>query len=57
MTERSIAFVHRLAAQDIPQQVRERAAWLLLDLIGVACAGAGTGLSRIARDHAANHFP
>lgn len=48
--------IHGLHWDDLPQQVRARAELALLDLIGIAAGGHGTRLSRIIRDHAAEHF-
>lgn len=56
MADAAIAFIHGLGAEDIPAAVRDRASELLLDLIGVACAGSNTALSKLARNHAAAHF-
>lgn len=41
---------------DIPREVAQQARLLLLDLVGVAASAVPTRLSRIARDHAAEHF-
>lgn len=49
-------FIHELDGGSIPDAVQQRATVLLRDLIGVACAGSGTRLARIARDHAAGCF-
>jgi 2-methylcitrate dehydratase PrpD len=40
----------------VPPEVMDFAALLVLDLIGVAAAGAGLPASRIARNHAARHW-
>ncbi|TQV76371.1 MmgE/PrpD family protein [Denitrobaculum tricleocarpae] len=49
-------FLHGLSFDDLPSDVKHQAWRCLLDLCGVAAAGSGTELSRIIRDHAANHF-
>jgi len=48
--------IHGLHWADLPHQVWARAEMALLDLIGIAAGGHGTRLSRIIRDHAAEHF-
>ena len=50
------AFLHELRYDDLPGDVRTFARRWLLDLIGVAAGGSRLGLSRIIRDHAADHF-
>ncbi|MBT2547228.1 MmgE/PrpD family protein [Arthrobacter sp. ISL-65] len=45
-------FIHDLRASELPAAVMHQARRCLLDLIGVAAAGTGTGMSRILRDHA-----
>ncbi len=45
-------FIHDLRANELPAAVMHQARRCLLDLIGVAAAGTGTGMSRILRDHA-----
>jgi len=49
-------FLHDLKFTDLPPDVVRYARRWLLDLIGVAAGGSTTGLSRIIRDHAAEHF-
>ncbi|RJE89453.1 MmgE/PrpD family protein [Paracoccus onubensis] len=49
-------FLHDTHAEDLPDEVLMLARHALLDLIGVAAAGSQTALSRIIRDHAAEHF-
>lgn len=49
-------FIHDLSPQDVPKDVQAFARRWLLDLIGVAAGGSRTNLSRIIRDHAADHF-
>lgn len=49
-------FIHRLAFEDLPPGVVHQTKRALLDLVGVAFAGTGTELSRIARRFAANHL-
>lgn len=46
------SFIHGLRANDLPEAVMHQARRCLLDLIGVAAAATGTGMSRILRDHA-----
>lgn len=53
---RIASFVHDTDVDDLPAHTVDRARWLLLDLLGVAAAGARTELSRIVRDHAVAHF-
>ena len=50
------AFLHELCYEDLPDEVRIFARRWLLDLIGVAAGGVGFDLSRIIRNHAADHF-
>jgi len=49
-------FLHDLTFEDIPADVKERAGFWLLDLLGVAAAGSRTPLSRIIRGHVFQHF-
>ncbi len=51
-----IAFLHELQYDDLPEDVRAFARRWLLDLIGVAAGGSRFDLSRIIRNHAADHF-
>jgi 2-methylcitrate dehydratase PrpD len=56
MKQGTIGFIRELRFADLPREVVDDALVCLLDLVGVACAGLGTRLSRIIRDHAAEHF-
>jgi len=56
INDRVSDFVHDLAFQDLPPDVAALGRRCLLDLIGVAAAGAATPVSAIIRDHAARHF-
>lgn len=56
MKHGSIDFIRHTRFSDLPPDVVDRAQLCLLDLIGVACGGHGTRLSRIIRDHAAASF-
>ena len=49
-------FIHDLRFADLPWHVVEQGQRCVLDLLGIAGAGAGTRLSRLARDHATRHF-
>jgi len=49
-------FIHGLRFDDLPREVVDRAQSLMLDLLGVAAAGSGTALARIACDHAFDFF-
>ncbi len=49
-------FIEGLRFDDVPAPVREFAALLMLDLIGVAAAAARLDAGRIARDHAVAHW-
>jgi 2-methylcitrate dehydratase PrpD len=49
-------FVERLAFSRIPAEVRDFAALLMLDLVGVAAAAARMPAARIAYDHAVAHW-
>lgn len=51
-----LQFIHRLAFEDLPQEVVEQARLYLIDLLGVALVGRKTPLSRIACDHAVDFF-
>ncbi|WP_322032715.1 MmgE/PrpD family protein [Paraburkholderia sp. J76] len=52
----AVAFIHELTFDALPGRVIEQAKLCVLDLLGVALAGRGTALSRIAHDHAAECF-
>lgn len=52
-----VAFIHRFSFQDMPDAALARLKLSLLDLLGIACGGRGTALSRIVRDHAAEDLP
>ncbi len=54
--DRVARFNADLRFEDIPEDVIEMAALYMLDLIGVAAAGAQLDAGRIARDHAAKHW-
>jgi 2-methylcitrate dehydratase PrpD len=56
MQQRAGRFIHGLRFDDLPREVVERAQSLMLDLLGVAAAGSGTALARIACDHAFDFF-
>ena len=56
MTNRLHEFALHLALDDIPPPVLEFSRCCILDLLGVAAAGARTPLSAIIRDHASQHF-
>lgn len=56
MKQGTIGFVRELRFSDLPRNVVELAQVCVLDLIGTACGGLGTRLSRIIRDHAADQF-
>jgi 2-methylcitrate dehydratase PrpD len=49
-------FIRDLALGDLPPAVLGQARRCLADLAGIAAAGRSTDLSRIMRDHAAEHF-
>jgi 2-methylcitrate dehydratase PrpD len=51
-----IEFIRDLQFGDLPGEVAATAQLCVLDLIGVACGGVGTRLSRIVRDHAVESF-
>lgn len=51
-----VGFIREARFADLPGGVVECAQLCVLDLIGVACGGLGTRLSRIIRDHAAESF-
>lgn len=48
--------IHKLNLNDIPDAVKEQAKLSILDLIGIGAGGAGTRLSAIIREHAAQGF-
>ncbi|MFP3787202.1 MmgE/PrpD family protein, partial [Burkholderia sp. SIMBA_024] len=50
------AFIHELRAADLPDRVVAQARRCLIDLVGVAAAGAGTPMARLIADHAADQF-
>jgi 2-methylcitrate dehydratase PrpD len=52
----SLAFIHGLRFDDLPEAVVAQAKRCLLDLVGVAAAGLSTDLSRVARAHAVRHM-
>jgi 2-methylcitrate dehydratase PrpD len=56
MKRGTVGFIRELRFGDLPREVVDDALVCLVDLVGVACAGRGTRLSRIIRDHAAEHF-
>lgn len=49
-------FIHDLGFADLPGDVVRQAQRCVLDLLGVAGAGAGTPMSRLACRHAVRHF-
>ena len=51
-----IDLIHILNLNDIPDAVKEQAKRSILDLIGIGAGGAGTRLSAIIREHAAQEF-
>jgi 2-methylcitrate dehydratase PrpD len=56
MKQGTTGFIRGLRFADLPREVVDAAQLCVLDLIGVACGGIGTRLSRIIRDHAAESF-
>jgi 2-methylcitrate dehydratase PrpD len=52
----AVAFIHELAFADLPADVVAQARRCLIDLIGVAAAGARTECARIVCDYAAGHL-
>ena len=49
-------FIHDLDADSLPGDVLDQVRACLLDLVGVAAGGSGTGMSAIAREHAGNNL-
>jgi 2-methylcitrate dehydratase PrpD len=56
MKRGTLGFVHDLRFGDLPPAVVELARTCVLDLIGTACGGIGTTLSKIIRNHAVEQF-
>lgn len=56
MARSLIDFIHDVQFADLPPEVAAMARTCILDLVGVACAGSSTTMSRIARDFAARHL-
>ena len=56
MKQGPIGFIRDLRFADLPREVVDMARLCVLDLVGTACGGLGTKLSRIIRDHAADQF-
>ena len=54
--DRVLDFLTRTQLNDIPEDVRNHARYLLLDLIGVAAVGSETPTARIITDYAATHM-
>ncbi len=52
----TLAFLHEVTYDALPDAVRQRAELCLLDLTGIAVGGSGTRLSAIIRAHAADQF-
>lgn len=52
----AFSFAHDLRYEDLPPQVVDQALRCILDLVGVAAAGAETALSRIAHDFAVDQM-
>ena len=52
----AVAFIHELTLADLPGVVLAQARRCLIDLVGVAAAGARTDCARIVRDYAAGHL-
>jgi 2-methylcitrate dehydratase PrpD len=51
-----VAFIRDLRFADLPPAMVDAAKLCVLDLVGVACGGVGTKLSKIIRDHAVESF-
>ena len=56
MKHGTIGFIRDLRFSDLPRPVVDQARLCVLDLIGTACGGLNTKLSRIIRDHAVDQF-
>jgi 2-methylcitrate dehydratase PrpD len=56
MKNGAVGFIRDLRFGDLPREVVDLARVCVLDLVGTACGGLGTKLSRIIRDHAADQF-
>jgi 2-methylcitrate dehydratase PrpD len=56
MKQGTLGFIRDLRFADLPRDVVDLARVCVLDLVGTACGGLGTKLSRIIRDHAADQF-
>jgi 2-methylcitrate dehydratase PrpD len=56
MKNGAVGFIRDLRFGDLPRGVVDLARVCVLDLVGTACGGLGTKLSRIIRDHAADQF-
>jgi 2-methylcitrate dehydratase PrpD len=56
MTPPFVDFIHDTRFADLPPEVAAMGRTCILDLIGVACAGSRTALSRIARNFATRHL-
>jgi 2-methylcitrate dehydratase PrpD len=52
----TVGFIRGLHFSDLPQQVVDQARACVLDLVGTACGGRGTKLSRIIREHVVQQF-
>ncbi len=55
--EATIAFIHDLTWNDVPEDVRERVRLLQRDIVAVSLAGRETPAARIAADHATEQHP
>ena len=56
MSHPFIEFLHSTDAESIPEEMLGLGRKWLLDLLGVAAGATDTQMSRIMRDHAAEHF-
>ena len=56
MSQPFIEFLHSADADSIPEEMLGLGRKWLLDLLGVAAGATDTNMSRIMRDHAAEHF-